>query len=80
MGFMHFLQRWQIEPDAKVEPATAGYCIDEQLQPFQLRVTGDAGCNRYMQEALPKKELWEQQCCLIFNGILSRVYFGRAWC
>jgi len=40
---------WQIEPKAKVEPLTAGYCIEEDLQPYQLRVTGNAGCNRYMQ-------------------------------
>jgi len=40
---------WQIEPGAKVEHLTAGYCIDELLQPFQLRVTGNAGCNRYME-------------------------------
>jgi hypothetical protein len=40
---------WQIEPDAKAENRTPGWCIDEQLQPFQLRVTGDSGCNRYMK-------------------------------
>jgi hypothetical protein len=39
---------WQIEPDAKVAKDTAGLCIDEELQPFKLRVTGDSGCNRYM--------------------------------
>lgn len=39
---------WQIEPDAEVEPQTSGYCIDEELQPFQLSVTGNSGCNRYM--------------------------------
>jgi hypothetical protein len=39
---------WQIEPGAKIEPSTAGYCIDENLQPFQLRITGDGGCNRFM--------------------------------
>ncbi len=39
---------WQIEPGAKAEHLTAGYCIDEKLQPFQLRVTGNSGCNRYM--------------------------------
>jgi len=40
---------WQIEPKAKAEHLTAGYCIDERLQPFKLRVTGNAGCNRYME-------------------------------
>lgn len=39
---------WQIEPDAKVEHLTAGYCIEEKLQPFELRVTGNSGCNKYM--------------------------------
>jgi hypothetical protein len=36
---------WQIEPDATVTNTTAGLCIEEKLQPFQLRVTGIAGCN-----------------------------------
>ena len=40
---------WQIELDAKVEPTTAGYCIEETLQPFQLRITGNGGCNKYME-------------------------------
>ncbi len=40
---------WQIEPKAHVAPLTAGYCIEEKLQPFQLRVTGNAGCDRYME-------------------------------
>jgi hypothetical protein len=40
---------WQIEPGAKAEPLTAGYCIEEKLQPFQLRITGNGGCNRFME-------------------------------
>ncbi len=40
---------WQIEPGAKAEHLTAGLCIDEKLQPFKLRVTGNGGCNRYME-------------------------------
>jgi hypothetical protein len=40
---------WQIEPGAKPASQTAGYCIDEKLQPFQLRITGNGGCNRYMK-------------------------------
>jgi hypothetical protein len=40
---------WQIEPGAEAEHLTAGYCIEERLQPFKLRVTGNAGCNRYME-------------------------------
>jgi hypothetical protein len=40
---------WQIEPDAKAEHLTAGYCIEEKLQPFQLRVTGNSGCNKFVE-------------------------------
>lgn len=40
---------WQIEPGAKAELLTAGYCIEEKLQPFQLRITGNGGCNRFME-------------------------------
>ncbi len=45
---------WQIEPDAEVENLTAGLCIEEKLQPFKLRVTGNSGCNRYM-EGMPAR-------------------------
>ena len=38
---------WQLEPDAPTENLTAGYCIEESLQPFQLRVTGNSGCNKF---------------------------------
>jgi len=40
---------WQIEPKAHVANLTAGYCIEEKLQPFQLRVTGNGGCDRWMK-------------------------------
>jgi hypothetical protein len=39
---------WQIEPGAKVANTTMGLCIDEDLQKFQLRVSGNSGCNRFM--------------------------------
>jgi hypothetical protein len=39
---------WQIEPDAAVAIPTMGLCIDEQLQPYRLRVSGNSGCNRFM--------------------------------
>lgn len=39
---------WQIEPHAHVTNVTLGLCIDEDLQEFQLRVSGDSGCNRFM--------------------------------
>jgi hypothetical protein len=40
---------WQIEPEATVANTTTGLCIDEKLQPFLLRVSGNSGCNRYME-------------------------------
>jgi hypothetical protein len=39
---------WQIEPGARIAATTAGYCIEEKLQPFKLRITGVGGCNRFM--------------------------------
>lgn len=38
---------WQIEPGASVEDQTCGYCIEQDLQPFHLRITGNGGCNRF---------------------------------
>ncbi len=40
---------WQIEPNAKVSKTTLGLCIEEKLQRFMLRVSGESGCNRYME-------------------------------
>ncbi|MCA9025303.1 MAG: hypothetical protein KDA86_08845 [Planctomycetaceae bacterium] len=40
---------WQIEPDAAIEHQTTGLCIDEQLLPFRIRITGNGGCNRFME-------------------------------
>lgn len=40
---------WQLEPRAKRTDHTLGLCIDEELQPFRLRVSGDSGCNRFME-------------------------------
>lgn len=40
---------WQIEPTASIADSTAGLCIDEKLQPFELSVSGKSGCNRYMK-------------------------------
>jgi hypothetical protein len=47
-GLCRDCQWWQIEPNAAVEDSTLGLCIDEDLQEFQLRVSGDSGCNRFM--------------------------------
>jgi hypothetical protein len=40
---------WQLEPRARTSKHTLGLCIDEKLQGFRLRVSGDSGCNRYMK-------------------------------
>ena len=39
---------WQIEPNDTIEDSTMGLCIDEKLQPYRLRVSGNSGCNRFM--------------------------------
>jgi hypothetical protein len=39
---------WQIEPSDSVENLTLGLCIEEKLQPFRLRVSGNSGCNLFM--------------------------------
>jgi hypothetical protein len=39
---------YQIEPDANLANTTMGLCIDEELQPYRLRVSGNSGCNRFM--------------------------------
>lgn len=41
--------KWfQVEPDVDAGNSTMGMCIDEDLQPFQLRVSGNSGCNRFI--------------------------------
>jgi hypothetical protein len=40
---------WQTEPDASTANTTVGLCIDEELQPYLLRVSGNSGCNRFMK-------------------------------
>lgn len=37
---------WQIEPAARVENPTMGLCIDEELQPYVLRVSGNRVLHR----------------------------------
>ena len=39
---------WQIEPKAQVADKTMGLCIEESLQPFRVRVSGNSGCNLYV--------------------------------
>lgn len=40
---------WQIEPDASVTDTTVGFCIDEKLLPYLIRITGNGGCTRWMR-------------------------------
>jgi hypothetical protein len=40
---------WQIEPEATTANTTTGLCIDEDLQHFQLLVSGSSGCNHFME-------------------------------
>jgi hypothetical protein len=41
--------KWfQIEPKAQATNNTMGLCIEEDLQRFRLRVSGNSGCNRFM--------------------------------
>jgi hypothetical protein len=42
---------WQIEPGARAEDRTLGLCIDEDLQAFRVRVSGDSGCNKFIAGA-----------------------------
>jgi hypothetical protein len=38
--------KWfQVEPGAKASNNTMGLCIEEELQRFRLRVSGNSGCN-----------------------------------
>ena len=41
--------KWfQVEPNEEPADETMGLCIDEELQQFRLRVSGNSGCNRFM--------------------------------
>jgi len=41
--------KWfQIEPGVKPGDQTMGLCIEEALQAFRLRVSGNSGCNRFV--------------------------------
>ena len=44
---------WQLEPDAKRGNLTMGLCIDEKLQPFRIRVSGNSGCSRFQEGKSP---------------------------
>jgi hypothetical protein len=38
---------WQLDPGASTANTTMGLCIEEKLQPYRLRVSGNSGCNRF---------------------------------
>jgi hypothetical protein len=46
-GMCKECQWWQIDPEAKIANTTMGVCIEEALQPFRLRVSGNSGCQHY---------------------------------
>ena len=46
-GFCKDCRWWQVEPTVVATNLTMGQCIEEKLQPFQLRVSGNSGCNRF---------------------------------
>ncbi|MEZ5292417.1 MAG: hypothetical protein R2745_15150 [Vicinamibacterales bacterium] len=48
-GLCRSCKWWQIEPDAAIRNNTMGLCIDEDLQPFVLRISGNGGCTRFME-------------------------------
>lgn len=48
-GLCRSCKWWQIEPDAAIENTTLGLCIEERLQPFVLRISGNGGCNRFVE-------------------------------
>jgi hypothetical protein len=42
-------RKWfQIEPKAQATNNTMGLCIEEELQQFRLRVSGNSGCNHFI--------------------------------
>ncbi|HBP86786.1 MAG: hypothetical protein KC592_01185 [Nitrospira sp.] len=55
-GLCKSCQWWQIEPSSKIGDATMGLCIDENLQSYQLLVSGNSGCNRFMKGTPAKAE------------------------
>jgi hypothetical protein len=41
--------KWfQVEPGAKAGDRTMGLCIEEELQPYRLRVSGNSGCSQFV--------------------------------
>jgi hypothetical protein len=46
-GMCKDCQWWQIDPEGSSTNTAMGVCIEEALQPFRLRVSGNSGCARY---------------------------------
>ncbi|GJL73091.1 MAG: hypothetical protein NMNS01_22900 [Nitrosomonas sp.] len=46
-GLCKDCKRWQIELEATIGDATTGFCLDEELQPYQLLVSDASGCNKF---------------------------------
>lgn len=41
--------KWfQVEPDENADDQTMGLCIEEALQPYRLRVSGNSGCSQFI--------------------------------
>jgi len=40
---------WQIEPASQVGDRTVGVCIEESLQEFRLRISGNGGCTMFVK-------------------------------
>ena len=40
---------WQIEPGAAIKSTTMGLCIDDDLYPYRIRISGNGGCNRFIE-------------------------------
>ncbi|MGE0811752.1 MAG: hypothetical protein AB7O28_26000 [Vicinamibacterales bacterium] len=55
-GLCRSCKWWQIEPGAAIGNNTMGLCIDEDLQPFVLRISGNGGCARFMEGAPARAE------------------------
>jgi hypothetical protein len=47
---------WQIEPNDEIAGETVGVCIAEKLNKYQLRVSGDSGCNVYKEGEVKRRE------------------------
>ena len=47
-GLCKYCKWWQIEPAANIANTAMGLCIDEELQKFRLRVSGNSGCVRFI--------------------------------